>query len=97
MFHPVPTSTSTIVQLNSATWAAMRQNTMIEAVQDSVKKHLWYLTEKLVVFALFDDGFDSAEQRAMATQLASLRNQGNFAPGKPVFPVNLMVRNPNLA
>ena len=48
-------------------------------------------------FALFDDELDSAERRAMATQLASLPNQGDFAPGKPVFPVDLMLRNPKLA
>ena len=76
--------------------AAMRQSSMIEAVKVSVKNHLWYLTEDLVIFGLFDEGLDSVERKAMATRLASLPNQGNFAPGKPVFPVDLMVDNPKL-
>ena len=44
---------------------------MIEAVQESVMNHLWYLTEELVIFGLFDDGLDNAERNAMAAQLMS--------------------------
>ena len=76
--------------------ANMVQSHMIEAVQESVMNHLWYLTEELVIFGLFDDGLDNAERNAMAAQLMSYPNLGNFEPGKPVFPIDLMVRNPRL-
>ena len=74
----------------------MAQSCMIEAVQDSVKNHLWYLTQELVIFGLFDDGLDNAERKAMAAQLMRFPNTGNFEPGKPVFPTELMVQNPRL-
>ena len=48
----------------------MRQSTMIEAIQESVLNHLWYLSEELVIFALFDDGLNSDERRAMTAKLS---------------------------
>ena len=74
----------------------MRQSTMIEAIQKSVLNHLWYLSEELVIFALFDDGLNSDERCAMAAKLYQFPNTGNIQPEKPVFPVDLMVDNPRL-
>ena len=74
----------------------MRQSTMIEAIQESVLKHLWYLSEELVIFALFDDGLNSDERHAMAAKLSQFPNTGDIQPGKPVFPVDLMVDKPTL-
>ena len=39
----------------------MRQNELIEAVQESMLNHLWYLSQELVVFALFDEDLPSDE------------------------------------
>ena len=39
---------------------------VITAIQDSVLLHLWYLTEQLVVFALFDEDLPANERKAMA-------------------------------
>ena len=44
----------------------MRQNEMIEAVQESMLNHLWYLSQDLAVFALFDEDLPSDERRDMA-------------------------------
>ena len=73
----------------------MRQNSMIGAVKDSVKKYLWYLTELLVIFCLFDEDIDSVWWKAMGTRLSLLLNQRRSVPGKPQFLVILMVDNQN--
>ena len=53
---------------------------MIEASQESNLNHLWYLSEELVIFALFDDGLNSDKKRAMAARLSQLPNIGNIQP-----------------
>lgn len=77
--------------------ATMRQTEMIEAVQDSIMNHLWYLTEELVVFALFDIQLSEDERRAMAMKLWSIPTPTDFAPGKPIFQEDLMIPDPKLA
>lgn len=54
-----------------------------------------HLTE-LVIFSIFDDHVDSAKCCAMESWLSSFPNHTNFKPGRPVFPVDLMVPNPRL-
>ena len=71
----------------------MRQSTMIEAIQGSALKLLWYLSEELVIFVLFDVGLNSDERHAVAARLSQLPNTGNIQPEKPVFPVDLKVNN----
>jgi hypothetical protein len=69
---------------------------MITAVQESVTNHLWYLTQELVVFAFFDENVSFEERKSMANRLLLSPRPPAFAPGKPLFPVNLMIANPPL-
>lgn len=73
---------------------SMRQTRMIESVQDSVKNHLWYLTEELVVFGLFDNKLEIAERKNMAKKILFFPKEKTYKPGKPKFPV--MTTNPKL-
>lgn len=52
----------------------------------SIKRHLWYLTEELVVFALFDPNVPNETKNAMARALRATNGPDAFQPGKPVFP-----------
>ena len=58
------------------------QLAMIEAVKESVKNNLWYLTAELVVFGLFDNGLDEDERNAIATKLLNCHHANMFHPGK---------------
>ena len=42
---------------------------MIEKVVCSVERHLWYMSEELVIFALFDEGLDDTEREKMSRKL----------------------------
>ena len=57
-------------------------------VQLSILRHLWYLTESLVVFGLFDKDLDMGTKTAMARSLTNIPKPAIFQPGKPVFPTN---------
>lgn len=74
----------------------MRQHGMIQAVQNSIMNHLWYLTQELVVFGLFDDALSRGERQAMAEKLLSLPRPVTFPPGNPHFPVDLMTQRPSM-
>ena len=50
---------------------------MIEAIQKNIMNHLWYLSEELVIFTLFDDRIDIAKCCARCM----FSNHGNFEPG----------------
>ena len=69
---------------------------VLEAVKDSILLHLWYLTEQLVVFGLFDDELSLTERKAMAEKLLSIRRPKSFRPSKPTFPTDLMSNDPTL-
>lgn len=56
------------------------------AVQLSLRRHLWYLTQELVVFGLFDNSIDPAIRSSMAAELLQCVRPGYFTPGKPDFP-----------
>ena len=68
----------------------------IEAFQESFNNHLWYLTQELVVFGLFDDGLPPDEGKAMTSRLLDYPRPAAFEPGKPIFPVELMIGIPSL-
>lgn len=72
------------------------QYLMSQAVLDSVKNHLWYLTEELVVFALFDKNLSDEERSNMAKRLLEIPRPDNFKLGKPIFPVEKMSVRPTL-
>ena len=61
---------------------------MLTAVQESVKNHLWYLTQELVVFGLFDDGLPPYERQTMATTLLTYPRPNNFHQGNRIFQSN---------
>ena len=56
---------------------------MLEAVLRIMQmNHLWYLTEELVIFALFDDNLDDGERKSMAHNLLSTPRPIQFKPGE---------------
>ena len=58
---------------------------MSQEVIRSLKGHLWYLTEELVVFVLCDtDAEEETKSKVVQRLLESDRPQ-NFVPGKPAF------------
>ena len=57
------------------------QLAMMEAVKESVKNHLWYLTAELVVFGLLDNVLDEDERKAIATKLLNCHHPNMFHPG----------------
>ena len=67
-----------------------KQQLMIMAVQESIRNHLWYLTDELVVFALFDKGLSEIERKSIAMKLVSFPRPNEIDPEKPVFPIDIM-------
>lgn len=68
-------------------WSNRKLGLHWDAALQKFSKHLWYLSPKLVLFALFDDGLPIEEKRAMAAALHS-------SNGKPadVLPVRAKVK-----
>ena len=63
---------------------------LAEAVLTSQYRHMWYLTEELVIFSLADSGTsDDTKARVVASMLAAGRPQ-DFPPGKPVMKPELL-------
>ena len=62
------------------------QAVMVKAVQKNFLTHLWYLTEELVVFGLFDNNLADQERKSMANQLLLCARPISFAPGKASVP-----------
>lgn len=46
----------------------------------SILNHLWYLTEELVVFAIFDTDLPATVRKAMVLKLLSIHRPKTFAP-----------------
>ena len=69
---------------------------MVTAIQDNFRSHLWYLTEELVIFGLFDIHIPIEERRAMALKLSGSRKPPQFLPGKPKFHPHLLTENVQL-
>ena len=60
------------------------------AVLTSVYRHMWYLSEELVVLALADNGCDDDVKSRMAARLLACGQPRRFAPGKPVMKMDLL-------
>ena len=58
-----------------------------EKVLPVIQRHTWYLTQEVVIFALFSNKVDSDVKQKMAEKLCSLPKPGLYAQGKPVLPV----------
>ena len=56
------------------------------AVLTSIKRHLWYLTEELVVLSIFNEDLSSFTRSMMAQKLFSIPRPTHFEPRKPKFP-----------
>jgi hypothetical protein len=52
----------------------------------SIKRHLWYLSEELVVLALFNEELGSFTRSVMAQKLFSIPRPDVFKVGKPKYP-----------
>lgn len=52
----------------------------------SILLHLWYLTEELVVFAIFGTDLQDSLRQQMVLKLPSCQRPKIFKPQKPVFP-----------
>ncbi len=55
-------------------------------VKISLLRHLWYLTQELVVFALFDRDLPDETKQQIASTLRRVQRPATFPPGKPIFP-----------
>lgn len=74
--------------------AGTKQHTLTAAALQSLKRHLWYLTEECVVLCLFDEEVPEADRQEVANQLLQHPEPANFDTGKPTFPgVNLLNAN----
>lgn len=58
-----------------------------QAAINSCQRHLWYLTQELVVLALFDEKHSSLFRSVMALKLFNTNRPKTFSHGKPIFPV----------
>ena len=63
------------------------------AVRQSLLRHLWYLTEHLVILAFFDESVAPEVKEDMATRLHNTPRPQNFATGKPEFPTGIITAN----
>ena len=52
----------------------------------SILNHLWYLSEELVVFSVFDRELTESLRKALVEKLLSIPRPKRFLPGKPKFP-----------
>lgn len=55
-------------------------------VKKSVSNHLWYLTQELVILAIFDQNLPPSLRQNMVVKLCGFTRPIKFAPGKPKFP-----------
>ena len=62
------------------------QPAVSNACLDSCKRHLWYLTPQLIVFALCDEGLQTGTREQLAKALFDSPKPAAFDSGKPEFP-----------
>ena len=80
-------------QSNSMIFFQDYDGPIAEAVKQSMLWHQWYLTESLVVLALFDKELEANVKGDMATTLLQTDRPAAFVPVKPSFPANPVQRN----
>ena len=59
---------------------------MTEKMIESHMRHLWYITEELVIFSLWDDEVPARERRAVADKLLQTDPPDEWRTGKPDMP-----------
>ena len=67
-------------------YSAIDKEAASESIK-SIKRHLSYLSQELVVFALFDRNVSTAEKTMMGQKLFSTERPSSFLPYKPKPPV----------
>ncbi len=65
-------------------------------LKQSLLRHLWYLTQHLVILSLFDQSMDSETKETIAMRLFYTPRPHVFAPGKPEFPKQAMEGNQSM-
>ena len=64
------------------------QYRLAAAAKESAIRYLWYLTEEIVTFALFDVSVPDQERKEIAETLLLIPRSADFHTGKPRFPVD---------
>ena len=67
-------------------WYREIDSTAADAALQSCYRHLWYLTQQLVVFILFDESIPAIERSAAALKLFNIKRNEKIKLGKPIFP-----------
>lgn len=73
----------------------MTDGPVARKVKQSLLRHLWYLSEPLVVMALFDNEVSNHAKEEMALALQAVPRAQGFAPRKPALPAHI-IRNDNV-
>lgn len=58
-----------------------------DAAIKAMERHLWYLTEELVIFSLFSNRISTMERRMIAQKLLKTSKPKVFNCGRPKFPI----------
>ena len=70
---------------------------MVAAAIKSSAKHSWYLTDELVVLALFDDDTSHKEKNRIAKALLKIDRTTKIRMSVPTFPArSLLMTSPSL-
>ena len=70
---------------------------MVAAAIKSSAKHSWYLTDELVVLALFDDDTSHKEKNRIAKALLKIDRTPKIRMSVPTFPArSLLMTSPSL-
>ncbi|XP_065665116.1 uncharacterized protein LOC136086720 [Hydra vulgaris] len=67
-------------------WYQEEDSDIATAVISSINRHLWYLTEELVILSLFNEKLSEFTRTIMAKKLFSTSRPKTFLIGKPKFP-----------
>ena len=62
-------------------------------IQKSILRQMWYLTEQVVVFSLFDNSICDDDKHLISQTLLRFPKPLDFNTGKPVFSVQILVGN----
>ncbi|KZR96529.1 Cc8K15.2-like protein [Daphnia magna] len=68
------------------TWYEKECKEIAGAAITSCKRHLWYLTEELVVLCIFNENLSVTTRFLVAHKLFNTPKPNEFPPGKPSFP-----------
>lgn len=68
------------------TWYQEEDSAIATAVLASINRHLWYLTEELIVLAIFNENVLNFTRTLLTKKFYSTSRQTSFKLGKPKFP-----------